>query len=210
MQSAGDQFQATTDAIEAIATRRIRCVWSLPGGALSTEFSASPRGLLSGAFNPLHAGHIELRTAAENWIGGAVFFELPIVNADKPPLDCATVETRRRQFAEHPVALTAAPTFVEKANIFPATAFIVGFDTAVRILDPKFYGQSETAMRDALRQIRESECSFLVAGRISSQGFQTLSELPVPAAFRDLFDELPEVTFRRDISSTRLRNEGSA
>lgn len=209
MPSANDDFPTMADKIEALAARRIRCVWSLPDGGLSTDFSASPRGLLSGAFNPLHAGHLELRAAAENWIDGAVYFELPIVNADKPPLDRATVETRRRQFAEHPVALTAAPTFVEKSQIFPATAFIVGFDTAVRILDPRFYGQSHTAMRDALGQIRESKCSFLVAGRLSGQSFQTLSELPVPTAFRDLFDEIPEASFRRDLSSTRLRNDGS-
>lgn len=42
--------------------------------------------LLSGSFNPLHAGHEQLAYAAGQALGMPWSFELPIVNADKPPL----------------------------------------------------------------------------------------------------------------------------
>src|SRR5207253_2225903 len=82
-----------------------------------------------------------------------------VVNADKPPLSEAEVRRRVAQLLwKAPAWLTRAPTFVEKARLFPGAVFVVGVDTAVRIVQPRFYGGSEEGMRTAMGEIRERGC----------------------------------------------------
>lgn len=191
---------------DLVAGRR-DTVWSI-----HTEWRAEPPvqpvGLLAGSFNPLHDGHRELAHVAEQRLGGQVGFELAWINVDKPPLDFLTIEARCRQFTDRPVVLTHQPTFVLKSRLFPNTAFVVGIDTAERIVQPKYYG-SEEAMLDALAELRTHGCRFLVAGRRVENAFRTLSNLPLPPQVRDLFDAIPEEEFRRDVSSTELRKQSS-
>jgi nicotinamide mononucleotide (NMN) deamidase PncC len=174
--------------------------------AWQEQSEIQPRALLSGSFNPFHEGHRELARAAERRIGGSVAFELAWVNVDKPPLDFLTIESRCQQFEDSPVVLTRAPTFREKARLFPGMTFVVGVDTAERILQPRYYA-SESDMHAALEEIRSRACRFLVAGRIVGDRFETLSDLNIPPAARELFVELPESEFRRDLSSTELRRQ---
>lgn len=167
------------------------------------RLAANAAGLMSGSFNPLHAGHRQLHAAAEAALGGPVLYELPIRNADKPPLDWLTIKRRCDQAFDAPLLLSQAPTFVEKAAVFPNTVFVVGADTAVRILDARFYSRIEGGREAAFAELAAKECSFLVAGREQDGRFIRLSDLAVPAAWSNLFRELPE--FRRDCSSTELR-----
>jgi hypothetical protein len=180
-------------------------VWSLPDGRLALEPPVRPVGILSGAFNPLHQGHVALQATAEAHLQGPVAFEMPVNNADKPPLDYLTTERRRRQFTQRLLALTAAPTFVRKAEFLPNTVFIVGFDTAERIVQARFYDDRDDFMQRALAYIRAQGCRFLVAGRKTDNTFHTVRDIALPAGFADLFEELPETDFREDISSTELR-----
>ncbi|WP_166819871.1 nucleotidyl transferase family protein [Thalassoroseus pseudoceratinae] len=179
-------------------------------GSFHAEFMERPTGILCGSFNPLHEGHLRLRKIAEQLLGGPVWFELTVVNADKPPLDVPTVSSRSRQFRGHNALLTNAATFVEKASEFPNTVFVVGFDTAIRILEPRFYGDSIPQMESAMRRIHNAGCSFLVAGRHHRGGFGTLQTLDIPMEFRSIFREISESDFRIDISSTELRNRQAA
>jgi hypothetical protein len=190
---------------------RESAVWRTLDGSLTLAIAPSdlPAGILSGSFNPLHAGHEELRLAAERRLAGPVHFELPIVNADKPPLEPAEVMRRLAQFSGAHVAVTTAATFVEKAELLPGVAFVVGMDTAVRILDPRFYGGSDLQMERALERIAAAGCQFLVAGRTWDGRFRTLDDLPIPPVFCEFFDAIPEAEFRCDVSSTELRNENS-
>ncbi len=195
-------------SIVELWTGRRSLVWSMPDGKLQIEtdieIDQRPGGVLSGSFNPRHTGHSELRDAAERHLGRPVCFELAIHNVDKPPLDFITIEQRRRQFDDVPLALTSAPTFAEKAESLPNTVFIVGVDTAERIVLPRYYA-SEEHMHAALVRFRELSCRFLVAGRQVDDGFLTLSDLAIPDEFVDLFEELSEAEFRADVSSTDLR-----
>ncbi|MBI1309910.1 hypothetical protein GC176_01280 [bacterium] len=199
-----DVERLTTD-VANVRTGVESHIWSLPDGSLSDTVPARPAGLLSGAFNPLHCGHRGMRTAAEELLDGPVYFELPVVNADKPPLDCFAIEERRRQFFDVPVVLTSAPRFVDKAHLFPETTFVIGFDTAQRIIDPRFYGGTEAAMCESLAAIDSLGCRFLVAGRVVEGVYHSLSDLPLPEGFEELFTEIPEDRFREDVSSTDLR-----
>lgn len=195
--------------IRAVWTGSAPFVWSQPDGKLSKKLPQRPTGLLSGAFNPLHHGHERLARAAEKKLKGEVAFEMPIVNADKPRLDYLSIEARRMQFKRRPLALTSAPLFVDKARLFPQTTFVVGFDTAERLLDARFFDGSEERLLASFDEIRDLGCRFLVAGRLTPDGFETLSHLPVPSGLRDLFTGLTEAEFRDDVSSTELRQHAS-
>src|SRR5207247_6467224 len=128
-----------------------------------------PIVLFPGSFNPMHEGHVLLARVAEELRQQPVAFEISVTNVDKPPLAGETVRRRLAQFAwKSPVELTRAPTFVEKSRLFPGATFVVGADTAQRLVAPKYYGDDEVQMHAALEEIANSGASFLVAARIDA------------------------------------------
>lgn len=199
------ESETLPDAIADVRSGGEGLIWSIPGGSLMDSIEPLPKGLLSGSFNPLHHGHEGLRRIAERHLNGPVYFEMPIFNADKPPLDCFAIESRRAQMADTPLALTGASRFVDKARLFPGTAFVIGYDTAERVIQPRFYDDSEQEMHAAFEEIESSGCRFLVAGRKIEAVFHTLSELNIPSPMKNLFEPIPENEFRDDVSSTELR-----
>ena len=174
----------------------------------AVQSNGRPRGaVLSGSFDPLHAAHRELAAAASEMLMKPVAFEMSIVNVDKPPLSAAIARQRLAQFAgEYDVVLTKAPTFSEKARILPDTTFVIGYDTAKRLIDPRYYENDERMMSDALNEIRWRGGRFLVAGRREGGAFRTLDDIRMPSELQDMFRAIPESRFRRDLSSTELRS----
>jgi hypothetical protein len=175
-----------------------------PGGRVRT--APAPVAVLPGSFNPLHHGHVALARAASTRLGADVHFELAVVNADKPELPRAEVNRRVAQFAAiGPVWVTRAATFEAKADLFPGTAFVLGWDTAVRVIDPKYYGGP--AGRDsALRKLAGRGCRLVVGGRVDTTGrFRVWDNSGIAEEFAPLFVALAEADFRADVSSTQLR-----
>ena len=166
--------------------------------------------LLAGSFNPVHRAHWELARLAEQIVGQPAAFELSVVNVDKPILTRAEIRRRLAPFNwQASVWLTHAATFVEKAEHFPGATFVVGADTALRIVSPSYYDQDAANMCSALERIQKLGCRFLVACRADARGqCQRQSDVPIPPSFGDLFDEIPPERFRWDISSTALRTSG--
>ncbi|MGQ9925727.1 MAG: hypothetical protein ACUVS4_02545 [Chloroflexaceae bacterium] len=191
-------------AINNLLNGRITTLTIAPDGTLRPD--DPPQGLiLSGAFNPLHAGHEGMAAAATRLTGLPVAFELAVVNADKGALEPEDIARRAAQFTgRYTLVLSRAPLFVEKAALYPGRRFVVGYDTAARLIAPRYYG-GEAGMHAALEAIRAAGCSFLVAGRLVEGAFHTLADLPVPSDLADLFTPIPETLFRADISSTELR-----
>ena len=170
---------------------------------------AAGLAVLPGSFSPLHYGHQELARVAGEITGLEGVYELSVVNVDKPPLAAAEIRRRVAQFAgQGRLVLTRARTFREKADLFPGSVFVIGWDTLIRLIDPKYYGGSEGAMLAALAEIWALGCRFLVAGRSMDGAFRILAEAALPAGFSPLFQALPEAAFRADISSTELRAQG--
>ena len=177
-----------------------------PDGDMTVERPA-PAALLPGSFNPLHQGHEVLARAASNILGADVAYELSVVNVDKPTLTFGEAEQRISQFrGKATIVLTRADTYHKKAALFPGCAFVIGWDTAVRLVDPHYYGGDRAAMTAALLDIWAAGCCFLVAGRQIEGRFRTLADVAVPQGFEELFQSIPESAFRLDISSTELRD----
>lgn len=169
-----------------------------------------PSGALvfPGAFNPVHAGHRAMAEYACARLQAPLIFELSIENVAKPPLDYAEIANRMRHFASgDQVCLSRAATFREKSQWFPGATFLVGVDTIVRVADPRFAG-SQSARDEGIATIAARGCRFLVFGRVTSGGqFQGLDDASLPHALAALCDGVPEADFRRDLSSTELRQQ---
>ena len=166
---------------------------------LIAQAVGAERGLmLPGSFNPVHQGHLNLLKVAEEMTGLRGVFELSCANVDKPAIEEADALRRAAAIKDVPVALTHAPRFIQKAELFPKTAFVVGFDTAIRFI--KDYSAEDWKTFQTL------QTCFLVAGRQCGTEFQTLENLDLPQGFEALFAAIPESKFREDISSTKLRN----
>ncbi len=198
------QYQPATDPLAHLLAGECNSVTVQPDGTRICNHPVQG-AMLSGSFNPLHHGHTTMAATARMLLGMPVTYELPVINADKGHLISEEIERRIAQFrGVAPLVLSRAPLFVDKAALFPGCIFVMGYDTAIRLVTPHYY-QGEAGMHAAFTRLRVANCRLLVAGRIHGDHFATLQDLELPAAFRDLFIELPEPRFRVDISSTALR-----
>jgi nicotinamide mononucleotide (NMN) deamidase PncC len=197
---------AAADTIDQLLAGELDRVTVQPDGQMTLS-APQPFVLFPGSFNPMHEGHVLLARVAEDLRQQPLAFEISVTNVDKPPLAGETVRHRVAQFAwKSPLELTRAPTFVEKSRFFPGTTFVVGADTAERLVAPRYYGDDEVRMHAALEEIGNSGGSFLVAVRIDAAGrVRKLNDIPVPRRYADLFIEIPEHRFRLDISSSEIR-----
>ncbi len=83
-----------------------------------------------------------------------------------------------------------APLYPDKAKIFHNSTFVLGYDTAVRLVMPKYYGGHD-GMLLQLAGMSHLGCHVVVAGRIATddQGessFMTFEDVEVPDAITDL------------------------
>jgi nicotinamide mononucleotide (NMN) deamidase PncC len=185
------------------------CCWASKEGA---EFGDSlapeptPRlAIYSGAFNPRHEAHTQIGRIG-NQRFGRVLFELSIRNVDKPPLDFIEMATRAAQFSsDEELIFTRSPTFVEKARVFPDATFLVGVDTIRRISEPRYYG-SERERDQAVAELTERGCRFLVFGRSVDGAFHEFDPSEVTPALAPICEGVTEEEFRLDISSTAIRD----
>ena len=210
----GDRYSeeavVASDPIEQLIAGSVERVTVWPGGQLVSA-AAAPRVVLPGSFNPVHAGHLVLAHVAEELMQAPVAFEISVTNVDKPPLSADEVRRRVAQFAGRArVELTRAPTFLEKSRLFPGATFVIGADTAERLVAPRYYGRDHGRMAVALQEMADRKCSFLVAIRADADGrVHTLADVAIPRRFASLFTAIPESRFRFDASSSAIRARGT-
>jgi hypothetical protein len=214
------------NAFQRLASTRSQFVELLPPAGSCA--GSSPKVIIAGSFNPLHAGHGRMAAVAGEITGMPVHFELSIDNADKPAIECAEAVKRllpglsplksttpenadSPSFAPHGLLLSNHATFVRKAAEFGSVIFGLGIDTWIRLADPSFYPPRQ--MKPALELIAGTGGRFLVFGRTIGGEFQTVSSVAnrrsFPAILLEISDAVPESAFRMEISSTTLRQNGA-
>ena len=195
-----------------------------------------------------------LRADTVESLTNKIVFELSATNVDKPPInrdklvDCIQqicFPNQRLQFrlddtsAVHnnqhdgkwPVLVTSAPRFIDKARLLPNSSFVIGYDTAIRLVNPKYYDNSRDEMIGALIEMRRLGCEFIVACRSAHSGKEVSCELEgdgivrvsnsdqsnkdvltlkdmaheIPSCVREMFIELPLSYYRLDLSSSAIR-----
>ena len=200
------KIQEYSNEIQALLAGQIESFTK--GSGNNCEPSARFTGvILPGSFNPLHEGHKSLLIKAQQVTGKIGAYEMSVKNVDKPDLEENLVAKRLCQFGKSDVVLvTSSDLFAQKSVLFSGCTFVIGYDTAVRLLDPKYYDNNSKLMHKSVHQIMANNCDFLVAGRFNKNNFMGLSSINIPLAFSDMFDEIPESEFRIDVSSTEIRN----
>ncbi|MCQ1536668.1 hypothetical protein FTO70_13515 [Methanosarcina sp. KYL-1] len=129
--------------------------------------------VFSGSFDPCHKNHVFMAECASKKYNAPVHFEISLTNVDKPPIDFISLSQRLDSLRKYKdeafmggVCLTSAPLFLQKADLFPDSVFIIGADTFNRLFDAKYYdGTVDTPA--ILRQFKEKNVRFMVFRRKS-------------------------------------------
>lgn len=169
------------------------------------KIKGKPEIIFPGSFNPCHKNHIAMAEHAFRRYGKTVHFEISLTNVDKPPIDYISLRQRLesikvygdREFMGN-VYLTAAPLFLQKANLFENATFIIGADTANRLFKTRYY-RNEDDMRNMLAEFRERNIRFLVFRR---KGV----DLRIEPEISDLCEVVPPEDYEDNgISSSAIR-----
>ena len=102
------------------------------------------------------------RHKCAEWSSG--YLEISVQDVDKPRLGRAELEARLEGIqSRFPVCLTREPTFFGKAAHFEAPHFAIGCDTAMRLVDEKYY-DGLGAWSNRLRPYAIAACIFGLQG----------------------------------------------
>lgn len=184
-----------------LINNRIR-FYSYNNDIKNENYNLNDSMILSGSFNPLHEGHIKLLQASSNEFKKNPLFEISITNVDKSKINYNDLINRINQFKSlGKLVVTNSSKFEEKSNIFKKSIFVVGYDTALRLVDNKYYKEG---FQKSLKIIEKNNCSFLVSGRFINKKYNKPNNINFEG-YDYLFDILSEEKFRLDISSTELR-----
>ncbi len=177
-------------------------------------------GVFSGSFNPPTIAHVRLCEQAQAFLQlREVLLLLALVNVDKTQFDFSLDERVAMMLAianEHPnwsVALCSHGRFVEKAEAVVAAYppgvevwFLVGYDTFVRLFEPRFY--PDVPMADALKRFfTRASLAVFPRGEFDEEALRTFLTRPEAMPFAHRILAVPFDPSLRWVSSTIVRQK---
>lgn len=166
--------------------------------------------LMSGAFNPLHEGHISVAQHVMDQYGNTVAYEVTAEPPHKEPMTVQSLLQRAKLLQGYDRLFTKSyPLYLDKARAFPGVSLVLGADAMVRMLDPK-WGINPS---DLLDEFYKLNTKLLVSGRLIDNKFVSCIDIindlnkKDPLLGNKALHVLYPVDGRVDISSTELRNQ---
>ncbi len=173
-------------------------------------------GIFSGSFNPITVAHTKMIDAAQKEYNlDEILLILARANVDKDVFGLSLAERlfTLKLYAENrqdfSVAACSHGKFIEKIEaLTPAYphgthfSFIVGYDTFIRLFDPKYY----TDLHSALEALF-SQCHFIVGNRqdYDAKAVARVMEMPDYRRYAGCIDVIQLPDLYADISSTAIR-----
>lgn len=209
------ELQHIVDGVDPDSRPRLAIVQPAKDG-IGGSTSRNGVGVLSGAFNPMTEAHVQLaELALERYELAEVMLELPKSNVDKDVYGASLAErlwmlkrfvNGRPRFS---VGMCSHGRFIDKANAIRATYpagteiyFIIGYDTLVRVFDPKYYDDLAAELQELF-----DRSQFIAANR-SEHGLtdvEAFLERPICRPFADRVHLIELGSFHAGLSSTQVR-----
>ena len=206
-------LEALVDQLDPNGTPQVRWIYR---ATRHIKEAGRRLGIFSGSFNPLTVAHIKMIEAAQKKYDLAeILLVLARANVDKGVFGLSLADRllMLKEYAANregfSVAACSHGKFIEKIEAlkpaYPSGthfSFIVGYDTFIRLFDPKYY----TDLHDALEALFD-QCRFIVANRqdYDANAVKQVMEVPNYRRYAGGIDliELPD--FYAEISSTEIR-----
>ena len=181
---------------------------------LSKPDSEKSRIIFPGSFRPFHYGHAKIAAKIHELTGKTVDLEINVRNVDKAAINYTDLQDRfmlclaqtEKELWMGDIYLTSLTTFAAKSAYFENCEFIVGWDTLVRINDPKYVD-----FEWALKQLHENNARLHVFHRIIN-GISTVEDKTQihPRLLELCTIYGPDVLEPMDISSSQIRKAANA
>lgn len=178
--------------------------------------SGKKLGIFSGSFNPLTLAHTKMvKQAQKQFKLDEMLLLIAKVNVDKEVFGwslAGRLLTLKHYAAEHTnfsVGICSHGRYIEKVNALqkvypsePELYFIVGYDTLVRIFDPKYYHDIDIELLTLF-----SHCNFIVANRseINIEEIKKFLDQPAIRPFQNSINILSLPDYYAQLSSTEVR-----
>ena len=172
------------------------CFWKRPyfsksGKRFPKLVDNEKTGYFAGSFNPPHEGHFGIANEFINLTGGNVIFTISGDHPSKGNLDIQEMLWRAKLLSGHDRVFTLGePLFLNKTQNHPNRAFLMGSDTLLTLLDPK-WGPSTS---DVIAGLKEANTRLYISVRSGSEHLDNIVGL-----------NYIKMDGTWDISSTELR-----
>jgi len=207
------ELRRVVQALDLSGAPKLVFIWRAVNGI---RRAGQRLGVLSGSFNPLTRSHVRLaELAIQIHDLDEVAFELAVANVDKQAAadELAARLWLLRQYARQREKLSVVACshgrFIDKVRAFEQAYpkdtllfFIVGFDTLVRVFDPRYYADPEAELAELF-----ARSAFIVANRggTTPEEVRHWLEEPPRRGYAHRIHPIELDDFHARISSTEVR-----